>query len=135
MSLSNNNWSHYFKENPETTWFKFLDSYNKLIMSVISKYVNDYDEKMEIYAFTLQHLNKDQYKNLTGFYNKTRNYPFETWIAVLIRNCCMDWFRQEKGRKRLLKCIKDLPEIQIIFRHRVEIFCFLKVSFRILNRN
>jgi len=40
---------------------------------------------------------------------------------VVVRNCCMDWFRKEHGRKRVLKCIEELTLLdQQIFRLRYQ---------------
>jgi RNA polymerase sigma factor (sigma-70 family) len=111
-------WLDLYADDKEAGWTTFLDHHNQLIMNVINKLVLDRDEAMDIYTFALDKLKKDDCKKLASFHAKSRNYDFETWIAVVVRNCCYDWFRKEKGRKRLLKVIEDLPELdQWIFRY------------------
>ena len=111
-------WLDFFTKDPDRAWDSFLERFNKLIMAVIRKLVSDHDETMEIYAHVLENLKKDNYKKLTSFFDQRRDYGFESWIAVVARNCCFDWFRREKGRRRLLKCIKALPSVdQWIFRY------------------
>ena len=111
-------WIDLYRQEPEPTWQTFLQQYNRLIMAVIRKLVHDHDDVMELYSHTVEKLKENDCKKLTTYFSKPRKYNFETWIAVVVRNCCMDWFRKEEGRKRLLKCIEDLPPLdQWIFRY------------------
>jgi len=117
-SNSNYYWHHRFDQDPEFTWQTFLKKYHDLVIAVISKMVWDHDEKMELYTYTLDKLKEDDFKRLKAYFEKTRPYNFRIWLVIIIRNCCSDWLRREKGRKRLLKCIRDLPELdQCIFRY------------------
>jgi RNA polymerase sigma factor (sigma-70 family) len=111
-------WINLYRENREKGWEKFLEKYNQLIITLIRKYVQDYDEAMEVYAFVLEHLKEKDCKKLTSYFQKKRKYNFDVWIVVVSKNCMFDWFRKEKGRKRLLKGIESLPEIdQLIFKY------------------
>ena len=111
-------WINLYKKNKEKGWETFLKQYNQLILSLIRKHVNDYDEAMEVYTFVLEHLKEQNCQKLTAYFQKKRKYNFDAWIVVVSRNCMFDWFRKEKGRKRLLKGIKSLPEIdQWIFKY------------------
>jgi RNA polymerase sigma factor (sigma-70 family) len=115
---SKKSWIEFYRKDSEQAWEFFVNHYHQLIMGVIHKLVNDYDESMEIYTYAIEQLKSDSCKKLISYFTKSRTYNFETWIAVVTRNCCFDWFRKEKGRKRLLKCIEDLPESdQSIFRY------------------
>ncbi len=117
-SNSNYPWHHLFDQDPEITWQNFINKYNDLILAVISRMTHDHDEKMELYTYTLEKLKEENFKKLKAYFEKTRPYDFSTWLVIVIRNCCSDWLRREKGRKRLLKCIKDLPALdQWIFRY------------------
>ena len=118
ISKFKNSWIDIHRENPTQAWQNFLESYDKLIKYVIQKLVSDYDEIMELYTTTLEQLKAKDYQKLTTYFEKKRNYNFETWIAVVVRNCCMDWFRKEKGRTRLLKCIEEFaPLDKLIFAY------------------
>ena len=96
-------WINLYKKNKEKGWETFLKQYNQLILSLIRKHVNDYDEAMEVYTFVLEHLKEQNCQKLTAYFQKKRKYNFDAWIVVVSRNCMFDWFRKEKGRKRLLK--------------------------------
>ncbi len=115
---SKKSWAELYLQNKEEAWKSFLEQNNRLIMSVIKNIVYDQDEAMEAYCFALDKLKADDCRKLTSYYAKSRNYNFETWIAVVVRNCCIDWIRKDKGRKRLLKAIEELPCVdQWIFRY------------------
>ena len=133
MNFKKKIWKDYIIKEPENAWDTFLKDYNQLIMAVISKLTCDYDDKMELYAHALLHLKKNNCEKLIAYFEKPRSYNFETWIAVVTRNCCMDWFRKEKGRKRLIKCIKEFPEIeQWIFRYHYHYGYSLEVVYQIV---
>ena len=118
MFDSKKSWYDHFKDNPEKAWENFLQRYHDLISGVIRKMIRDVDEAMEAYTFTLEKLKEENCRKLCAYFAKSRHYNFETWIAIVVKNCCTDWFRKEKGRKRLLKCIGELPDIdQWIFRY------------------
>ena len=102
-----------------TEWESFIQRYNDLILAVIRKMIRDHDEVMDAYAFALEKLREKQCQRLSAYFLKPRQYNYEVWIAIVVKNCCMDWFRAQKGRRRLLKCIQELPMIdQCIFRYR-----------------
>lgn len=114
-------WNVRYDQEPEQAWECFLQAHHKLIMAVIRKFVDDYDSAMEIYTHTLERLRLDDCKKLTAFFSKPRSYSFQTWVAVVARNCCRDWFRMERGRTRMRKCIEALSaENQLIFEYVYE---------------
>ena len=113
-----NSWIDLYQKNPEKTWTTFVQKHTRLILAVIHKQVHDYDEAMEVYTYVLDKLKEKNCTKLNDYYEKSRNYNFEIWIAVVVRNCCIDWIRQQKGRKHLLKCIEELPPLdQCIFHY------------------
>ena len=116
--VSGKTWIELYKRNPEDAWVTFLRDYHALLMAVIDKMTYDPDERMELYTYATEKLKQEHCKRLTGYFSKPRKYNFETWIAVVVRNCCLDWLRKEKGRQRLAKCIDSLTSIeQTIFRY------------------
>lgn len=130
----NKSWIDIYREDPVKAWQNFIESYDKLIKHVIQKLVRDYDEIMELYATALEQLKAKNYQKLTVYFEKKRNYNFETWIAVVVRNCCMDWFRKEKGRTRLLKCIEELaPLDKVIFKYIYQYGYSQQETFELLN--
>ncbi len=115
-TLRGHDWNQAFRNDPEKAWSNFVQDSNRQIMAVIAKLVRDHDDQMELYTYVLEQFKKDKYKNIMAYFEQPRNYEFETWIVVVTRNCCFDWFRN-KGRSRLFECIKKLPAIeQTIFQ-------------------
>ena len=111
-----NSWIQLYRRDPARAWQYFLESNDELIKRIIHRLVNDYDDRMELYTYILEQLKSNGNQKLTGYFEKKRNLSFKTWTAVVVRNCCMDWFRQKNGRKRLLKSIEELsPRDQQIF--------------------
>jgi RNA polymerase sigma factor (sigma-70 family) len=117
-SESKKPWIKLYNDSKEKGWDAFLEQYNQLILALIQKHVQDYDEAMEVYTFVLGQLKRQDCQKLTSYFQRKRNYNFEAWIVVVSRNCMFDWFRKEKGRKRLLKIVESLPEIdRLIFKY------------------
>jgi RNA polymerase sigma factor (sigma-70 family) len=107
-----------WRRDPAHAWDSFLTHYNRLIMSVTKKMGCDRDMQMELYAHALTKLKEEEGKRLTNYFLKARAYNFETWVALVVRKCCLDWFRHDKGRKRPPKCIAELsPVHQQIFQY------------------
>jgi RNA polymerase sigma factor (sigma-70 family) len=110
-----------FQKSREKGWDTFLEQHSDLIMAVIQKYGHDHDEVMEIYTFVLERLKENDCKRITSYYDKKREYTLKSWIVVVVRNCLFDWYRKEKGRKRLLKYVESLPEIdQWTFKYVIQ---------------
>ena len=115
---SKKSWIELYRDNKKKGWDTFLEQHNQLILALIQKHVQDYDEAMEVYTFVLENVKENDCQKLTSYFQKRRNYNFEAWIVVVCRNCMFDWFRKEKGRKRILKIIESLPEVeQLIFKY------------------
>ena len=136
-SESNQSWMDLYREHPEQAWLNFIGIYDELIRQVIHRLVNDYDERMELYTYTLEQLKCNDYQKLTRYFDKARIFNFESWIVVIVRNCCMDWFRINNGRTRLLKSIKELsPLDQLIFKYLFqEGYSYLLVAELLNNRH
>ena len=127
-------WMKLNQKDSEKAWEAFTQKYIELIFNVIHKFCQDHDDVMDIYAFALENLKEKDCKRLTSYFQKKRNCNFEAWITVIVRNICFDWFRKEKGRKRLSESIKSLPPFdqrifEYVFKDRYshsEVFELLK---------
>lgn len=111
-------WIKIYGRDKDKAWEEFLEQFNRLILAYIRKRVQGYDEAMEVYTYVLERMKEKDFQRLTSYFQKKRQYNFEAWVVVVSRNCMFDWFRADMGRKRLLKCIEALPEIdQLIFKY------------------
>jgi len=134
ISKVKKSWIDIYRENPLQAWENFLESYDELIKRVIQKLVSDYDEIMDLYTTSLEKLKANDYQKLTAYFDKKRNYNFATWIAVVVRNCCMDWFRKNKGRTHLPLCIEEFsPLDKLIFRYIYQKGYSIQETFELVN--
>jgi len=93
----------------ERAWRYFLDRYSKIILKVIRSFTNDYDEVMDKYLFVCEKLSKDNFSVLRKYnYEDKRKARLSTWLTVVVRNLCVDQFRDTCGRKRLPASLLNL---------------------------
>ncbi|MBN2412708.1 sigma-70 family RNA polymerase sigma factor [candidate division KSB1 bacterium] len=130
------NWEKCLKQNPEKGWKHFLECYNDLFMAIIKKYAFDYDAMMDMYTYILEKLKRDNYSRIITYYKSKRQYRFEPWLAVTIRNCCIDWLRKQHGRKRVSGNIKELPLLdQLIYKYKFWFHYSDKTIYEIITTN
>lgn len=117
MSFVIENWIVECKKNDENAWQSFLTEYNNLILKILQHLTRDYDNKMDSYTYVLCQLKAQNFRKICAFLDKDREYPFEQWLAVIVRNCFFDWVRETKGRRRFPKKIREMSETyQVIYR-------------------
>ena len=106
-------------KNADTTWTYFLNKYSKLILKVIRSYTNDYDEVMDKYLFVCKKLSENNFSILKKYnYKDKRKAKLSTWLTVVVRNLCVDQFRDSHGRKRLPAVFKNMDGTERkIFKH------------------
>jgi len=91
----------------EIAWKVFLRQYSKLILKIIWKFTNDYDQVMNKYLFVCTSLCSDNFKLLHKFKPcQTNNLPrFYCWLLRVVQNLCIDEHRKTFGRKYLPKAL------------------------------
>jgi len=100
-------------------WEAFLALYSKIIFGVVSNFASDYDERMELFVFICEALTKNNFKKLRLFKSQGRKQKtkFATWLVLVAKNLCVDWYRKNNGRIRLIRAIDRLSQIdQRIFK-------------------
>ncbi len=112
MNLDIRHWRRLIKGDPEESWRFFLETCNPLIMRILTRLDKDYDQRMEAYTYILEKLKEKDFSKINKYFYKPRNYPFERWLAVVVRNCYWDWLRASKGRRRLPKQIENMPQTE-----------------------
>ncbi len=101
----------------EKAWKDFLRLYSKLILKIIWKFTNDYDQVMNEYLFVCNSLCCENFKLLHKFnLSRTNNQPrFSCWLSTVVRNLCIDWHRKTYGRRYLPKALTKMD----LFEKRV----------------
>ncbi len=73
----------------------------------------DYDDVMDVFASVCEALRQDDMARLRKYTErKAHSAQFSTWLAAVVRNQTIDWFRHRDGRKRMSSIIAELPPLQ-----------------------
>jgi RNA polymerase sigma factor (sigma-70 family) len=83
----------------DAAWQRFIGEYSRLILSVARSLGGPYDAVMDRYAYTLDRLERDDFRKLRGYTTDPRA-KFTTWLVVVCRRICMDEHRSKFGRAR-----------------------------------
>ena len=89
-------------ENPsvrEAGWDAFVARYSRLFVYMARRVMPDRDGAMDAYTYVLEQLRRDEFRTLRAYVADSRS-RFSTWIAVVARRTCVDFYRQRYGRPR-----------------------------------
>jgi len=84
-------------------WQKFVSEYADSMYRAISKYCDDYDEKMAVFLHILEKLREDRFARLRSFEGKAK---LSTWLTIVSRRLAIDFLRARYGRDFQLKKIR-----------------------------
>ncbi len=99
----------------DKAWDVFLSSHRGLILATVRRYVQDYDDVMDVFARVCERLRADRLARLRRYADKsqdTHTARFSTWLVAVLRNLVIDWFRHRDGRKQLSNAARALPPLQ-----------------------
>lgn len=94
-------------------WKHFLKVFSPAIITSIKRYEKDYDLVMNKYLFVCTHLLQNDFRILRTFMDENPDFSekrFAFWLAVVVRNLCIDEHRSRFGRPRLPRLVMSLPE-------------------------
>ena len=83
----------------DVAWDAFVVRYSRLFVYMAGRVMPDRDGAMDAYTYLLEQLRKDGYRVLRAYVADSRS-RFSTWIAVVARRTCVDFYRQRYGRPR-----------------------------------
>ena len=83
----------------DAAWDAFVASYSRLFLYMATRVMPDRDGAMDAYAYLLEQLRKDGFRALRAYVSEPRS-RFSTWIAVVARRTCVDFYRHRYGRPR-----------------------------------
>jgi len=83
----------------EAAWDLFVARYSRLLIYMARRVMPDRDGAMDAYAYVLEQLRRDEFRALRAYVADPRS-RFSTWVAVVARRTCVDFFRQVYGRPR-----------------------------------
>jgi len=83
----------------ETAWAAFVETYTPLLLHTAYRFGHTYDEAMDRYSYFLEQLYRNDFQRLRGF-AAIGPGRFTTWLVVVARRLCLDYYRQRYGRAR-----------------------------------
>ena len=86
-------------EGREAAWDVFVARHSRLLLHVARKVMPASDSAMDAYAHVLERLRRDDCRALAAFSPDGRS-RFTTWLVVVARRMCVDFYRQKNGRPR-----------------------------------
>jgi RNA polymerase sigma factor (sigma-70 family) len=98
-------------QDEEQAWDGFLDEYAPVILQVVHHFVRDQDQVHDCFVFACEKLKQDNLKKIRRF-EENGSASFPTWLRAVVRNLCLDWYRQRFGRPRLYRSIARLPKLE-----------------------
>ncbi len=96
----------------QLAWKEFLRQYSNLFLKIIWQFEKDREEVMERYLFVCSRLAANNFAALRRYGRQEGEEApqFVHWLAVVVRNLCIDAHRAAYGRRRLPKALLKLPE-------------------------
>jgi RNA polymerase sigma factor (sigma-70 family) len=85
--------------NTEAAWAEFVKEHSRLLIHVARDLFKQHDGAMDAYAFVLERLKEDSFRRLRAFQDDGRS-RFTTWLTVVARRLCLDYYRHRYGRPR-----------------------------------
>jgi RNA polymerase sigma factor (sigma-70 family) len=83
----------------EAAWDVFVARHHRLLLHVARKVMPASESAMDGYAQVLERLRRDNCRVLRGYSPDGRS-QFTTWLVVVTRRTCVDFYRQKYGRPR-----------------------------------
>ncbi len=97
----------------EAAWDLLIGKYHRLIAATVRHYGEGYDDVMDMFAHICESLRANEFARLRKYAAIPEGrVRFSTWLVAVVRNLVIDWFRQERGRKRLSKVVAELPAVE-----------------------
>jgi RNA polymerase sigma factor (sigma-70 family) len=93
---------------PDSAWREFLATYSASIMKVVDRFDHGGSRDSECFQFVCEKLCEADFRRLRQFDPQGRA-AFESWLATVVFNLCVDWHRKEFGRVQMMPAIAVLP--------------------------
>jgi RNA polymerase sigma factor (sigma-70 family) len=90
----------------DAAWEAFVGAYSSLLLQVARSTTASHDAAMDAYAFVLEQLREHDCHRLR-VYEAHDSARFSTWLLVVARRLCVDFYRRRYGRPQVSK---DQPE-------------------------
>lgn len=91
-------------------WKEFLRRYSSLILKIAWQYGSDHDAVMDAYLHVCRRLAADDFAKLRSYdpSQGEATAKVSTWLTVVVRNLCIEHYRQATGRRRYPEAVSTL---------------------------
>ncbi len=101
-------------------WTEFLAVYSDPIYRTARLTTADQETAADCYLYICEQLCRGNFKRLLQF-RPDGPARFETWLAVVARNLCLDWLRSRFGRNRTFRSLERMTPLENeVFRLHVQ---------------
>ena len=100
-----------FDREPDRAWGLFIDKHADRIFTTLRRLGFDYDEAMDRFVYVCEKLTEGDYRRLRGVRHLGRDGEITPWLVQVVRNLSINWAVSRHGRRRLLKPIAELPDL------------------------
>lgn len=97
-------------EPARAAWVAFVQRYSGVVLQTIQELESDYDAVLDRYLYVCEKLAERDCKRLLAF-KRGGAGEFAAWLRAVTRNLCIDYLRQQQGRRRLPRPITRLPAL------------------------
>jgi RNA polymerase sigma factor (sigma-70 family) len=102
----------------DAAWRSLIGEHSRLLMHVARSVAAEHDGTMDAYAFVLEQLRADDFRPLRRFSTEGAG-RFTTWLAVVARRMCIDFYRSRYGRLRTQETNRPSAEARRDARRRL----------------
>ena len=98
--------------NSRDAWVEFLGTYSPVLYQTARASTSSEDDAADCYLHICERLARDGFRRLLKFKPQGKA-AFTTWLRVVARNICLDWYRSQYGRVRPFKSLQCLSPLEI----------------------
>jgi len=91
-------------------WSTFVERYSGLVLQVVRKFASEHDDVLDRYLYACEQLAADGCRRLKSF-KRGGEAEFAAWLRAVVRNLCIDYLRQQIGRRRLPRSISRMSDL------------------------
>lgn len=102
----------------DVAWRSLIAEHSRLLMHVARSVAAEHDVAMDAYAFVLEQLRSDDFRPLRHF-STMGTGSFSTWLTVVARRMCVDFYRSRYGRLRAQESNRPSAEARRDARRRL----------------
>jgi RNA polymerase sigma factor (sigma-70 family) len=102
----------------DSAWRSLIAQHSRLLMHVARSVATEHDGAMDAYASVLEQLRYDDYRALRNF-SSAGTGTFTTWLTVVARRMCVDFYRSRYGRLRAQESNRPSAEARRDARRRL----------------